>query len=116
MPQTSNPRSNHHEPTTVCESGGRDRRQCCVSVLAAQPHCLTTEIEPELIDSRLALSVGQCHLEAAAAEPAQALIHAQYAYSWFAQAEQLQAGSAAGDLKQTHQMLNDIARQGSPQH
>ena len=80
-------------------------------VLAAQPHCLTTEIEPELIDSRLALSVGQCHLEAAA-EPAQALIHAQYAYSWFAQAEQLQAGSAAGDLKQTHQMLNDIARQG----
>ena len=81
-------------------------------VLAAQPHCLTTEIEPELIDSRLALGIGQCHLEAAAAEPAQALSHAQYAYSWFAQAEQLQAGSAAGDLKQTHQMLNDIARQG----
>lgn len=80
-------------------------------VLAAQPHCLTTEIEPELIDSRLALSVGQCHLEAAA-EPAQALIHAQYAYSWFAQAEQLQTGSATGNLKQTHQMLNDIARQG----
>jgi hypothetical protein len=80
-------------------------------VSAAQPHCLTTEIEPELIDSRLALSVGQCHLEAAA-EPAQALIHAQYAYSWFAQAEQLQAGSATGNLKQTHQMLNDIARQG----
>ena len=81
-------------------------------VLATQPHCLTTEIEPELIDSRLALGIGQCHLEAAAAEPAQALSHAQYAYSWFAQAEQLQAGSAAGDLKQTHQMLNDIARQG----
>ncbi len=81
-------------------------------VLAAQPHCLTTEIEPELIDSRLALSVGQCHLEAAIAEPAQALIHAQYAYSWFAQAEQLQAGSAADNLKQTHQMLNDIAQQG----
>lgn len=81
-------------------------------VLAAQPHCLTTEIEPELIDSRLALSVGQCHLEAAAAEPTQALMHAQYAYSWFAQAEQLQAGSATGNLKQTHQMLNDIARKG----
>lgn len=81
-------------------------------VSAAQPHCLTTEIEPELIDSRLALSVGQCHLEAAAAEPAQALIHAQYAYSWFAQAEQLQTGSATGNLKQTHQMFNDIARQG----
>ena len=81
-------------------------------VLAAQPHCLTTEIEPELIDSRLALSVGQCHLEAAAAEPAQALIHAQYAYSWFAQAEQLQAGSAASKLKQAHKMLDDIAEQG----
>lgn len=80
-------------------------------VLAAQPHCLTSEIEPELIDSHLALSVGQCHLEAAAAEPAQALVHAQYAYSWFAHAEQLQAGSAADKLKRAHQMLDEIAQQ-----
>ena len=29
---------------------------------AAQPHCLTAELDPELVDSNLALSVGQCHL------------------------------------------------------
>src|SRR5690606_41421376 len=34
---------------------------------AAQPHCLTAELDPELVDSNLALSVGQCHLDAAAA-------------------------------------------------
>ncbi|WP_051414850.1 hypothetical protein [Pseudomonas sp. QTF5] len=81
-------------------------------VQAAQPHCLTTEIEPELINSSLALSVGQCHLEAAAADPAQALIHAQYAYSWFVQAEQLEAGSAASKLMRAHQTLDEIEHQG----
>lgn len=75
---------------------------------AAQPHCLTAELDPELVDSNLALSVGQCHLDAAAADPTQALTHTQYAYSWFSQAEYLQAGSAADKLKQTQQILNEL--------
>lgn len=84
-------------------------------VQAAQPQCLTSEIESELIDSRLALGAGQCHLEAAVANPEQALAHAQYAYSWFAQAERLQAGSARLPLEQVRQQLERLERQsGAP--
>lgn len=80
-------------------------------IQAAQPLCLTTELESELIDSSLALSVGQCHLEAAAAAPTQALTHTQYAYSWFTQAEHLQPGSAVGKLKQVRQKLDEMQHQ-----
>ncbi|MBB6342448.1 hypothetical protein HNP49_002630 [Pseudomonas fluvialis] len=79
---------------------------------AAQPQCLTSEIESELIDSRLALGAGQCHLEAMAANPSQALAHAQYAYSWFVQAEQRQAGSAVDQLTLARQRLEALERQG----
>lgn len=75
---------------------------------AAQPYCLTAELDPELVDSNLALSVGQCHLDAAAADPTQALTHTQYAYSWFAQAEYLQAGAATGKLQQARKILDEL--------
>ncbi len=79
---------------------------------AAQPDCLTNEIESELIDSRLALGAGLCHLDAMASSPDQALAHAQYAYSWFVRAEQEQAGSAAEPLQLVRQRLQALERQG----
>lgn len=81
------------------------------SVVLPVQACLTSEIDSEQVDSHLALSAAQCHLEAAAANPAEALVHAQYAYSWFAQAEQLQAGSAAAQLQQVRQRLQEIETQ-----
>lgn len=82
-------------------------------VQAAQPKCLTNELESELINSPLAVSAGQCHLAAAVAEPEQALDYLQYAYSWFSLAEQLQTGSSAGLLDQVRRRLERLTQHAS---
>ncbi|MBS7691112.1 hypothetical protein I0E98_14210 [Pseudomonas lalucatii] len=70
--------------------------------------CLTNEIDKELISSSLAITTGECHLNAAETDKQQAMQHAQMAYSWFSYAQRLADGVNPTYLKQAAAKIDEL--------
>jgi hypothetical protein len=70
--------------------------------------CLTNEIDKELISSSMAITAGECHLNAAKSDKQLALQHAQFAYSWFSYAEQISGGISPRYLKLAAAKIDEL--------
>ncbi|MEX6500617.1 hypothetical protein [Pseudomonas zhanjiangensis] len=85
---------------------------CASYVSASQeqddPACLTNELDKELISSSVAIVAGECHLDAASKDKLFAMQHAQYAYSWFAYAQQLSRDVDSSYLKQAAKKIDEL--------
>ncbi|WPC05163.1 hypothetical protein SBP02_20795 [Pseudomonas benzenivorans] len=73
-----------------------------------EPVCLTNEIDKELISSSLAITAGECHLNAAEKDQQQAMQHAQLAYSWFAYAQRLSGSVSPKYLQQAAAKIDEL--------
>lgn len=76
------------------------------SAVLAQPdsHCITNELERDIVNAALALEIGKCHL-ATATNDANGLPALEYAHSWFLQAKALGAADAQEQLDTTYARL-----------
>jgi hypothetical protein len=70
--------------------------------------CLTNEIDKELISSSMAITAGECHLNAAKSDKQLALQHAQFAYSWFSYAQQISDGISPSYLKLAAAKIDEL--------
>lgn len=95
---------------------------CLFANVQASPTtpCVVNELEHEMINAELAMSIGQCHLasaqkpsanqpDATVQDPLPAL---EYARSWFALAQRLGANDISQYLSRIDTMLSAIAQGG----